>query len=367
MSLLKNLAELPIFCTGNAHHHEELRVIIENDRIIRQQQQRWRDLLAVANEAFEAEAEDSDMDFVKEEDLKSEISHGWPDEVMEQFYGKKEEEVDPLPSTVYSGTPPRAPTPPVDFSDFSESFVDSDSEWDSDFDTDIKSEPCDLALSDEQPCARRSSPFEEGEHTVTEPPFLTAEWDANNFPQAYNTHQANTTEWVHSSGCYTAQEWMRWAMDRPYFQRPPWVIPSIVYRFAQPELIAYPPTQGRAGPYFRQQVITNSENNHWNDFNGPLRHDLVHHSKTTIPLVPTGEAIDINMKYMVETIFEPEVACVSIQLKDPIHGRLVKLDLWITDSEISSRIAVNHRRMNHVSNDDAFLPGDNRGHYWDME
>jgi hypothetical protein len=72
------------------------------------------------------------------------------------------------------------------------------------------------------------------------------------------------------------------------------------------------------------------------------------------------------MKYMIETIFEPQYATISVQLRDPIHGRLVKLDLWVTDSEITTRAAINHRRMNHVEND-AFLPGDTRRHYWDME
>ena len=159
---------------------------------------------------------------------------------------------------------------------------------------------------------------------------------------------------------------MRWVMDKPLFERPPWVIPSNVYTYAQPGLIAYPPMQNKAGPYYRQQAISNAVNSEWNEFAEPLRNDLVHCSRISTPLIPTGQPLDINMKYMIETIFEPECAFASIQLRDPIHGRLMKLDLWITDTEVTTRTAINHRRMNHVDND-AFLPDDVRRHYWDME
>ena len=159
---------------------------------------------------------------------------------------------------------------------------------------------------------------------------------------------------------------MRWAMDKPFFQRPPWVIPSCVYNYVQPPLFAYPPLQGKNSLYYRQQVFTNTANNHGNAFNTPLRQDLVHHHRTSVPLIPKREPIDINMGYMIETIFEPEIAYITVQLQDPTHGRLLKLDLWVTDSEIHTRLAVNHRRMNHVDND-AFLPGDARKRYWDME
>ena len=121
-------------------------------------------------------------------------------------------------------------------------------------------------------------------------------------------------------------------MDKPFLQRPPWVIPSSIYTFTQPELIVYPPTQSKGGAYYRQQAITNATNTHWNKFSEPLRIDLVHHSKTTIPLVPTGQPLDLDLKYLVETIFEPERATVSVQLRDPVQGRLVKLDLRVTDT-----------------------------------
>jgi hypothetical protein len=137
----------------------------------------------------------------------------------------------------------------------------------------------------------------------------------------------------------------------------------------QPALVAYPSTQTQNadGTHYRQQTISNAANDQWNDFAEPLRNDLVQHSKTSIPLVPTGKPASIDMKYLVEVLFEPSGQYISLQLKDPIHGRLMKLDVSVTDTEIQTRMAVNHRRMNHVSNDDAFYPWDERYHYWDME
>ena len=105
----------------------------------------------------------------------------------------------------------------------------------------------------------------------------------------------------------------------------------------------------------------------WNDFAEPLRCDLVHHSRSTIPLVPTGNLASIDMKYLVEVLLEPSGQYFSIQLKSPTDGRLMKLDVWITDEEIQTKVAVNHRRMNHVDNDEAFYNWDDRNHYWDME
>lgn len=200
-----------------------------------------------------------------------------------------------------------------------------------------------------------------------EPTFLTADWEGGYFPSADNTNEVNSSEWTEVLDCCPSQQWMRWVMNMPLFERPPWVIPSCVYTFAQPALIAYPPTQNKAGPYYRQQVISNAPNTHWNDFNEPLRRDLVHYNRNSIPLIPTGNLMDINMKYHVELLLEPDCALVTIQLKDQVHGRLLKLDMWVTDSEITTRMAVNHRRANHVENDDAFMEGDYRRRYWDME
>ena len=70
------------------------------------------------------------------------------------------------------------------------------------------------------------------------------------------------------------------------------------------------------------------------------------------------------MKYHFEVLFEPSGQYFSVQLKDPIYGRLMKLDISVTDAEIQTRMAVNHRRMNHIYNDDAFHEWDARYHYW---
>ena len=123
-------------------------------------------------------------------------------------------------------------------------------------------------------------------------------------------------------------------MKKPLLQRPSWVIPSRLYTFAEPRLITYPTHQAADGPHYRQQVITNAENTEWNNFAGLLKDDLVHHSKTCIPLVPTGGTSSIDMKYHFEVLFEPSGQYFSVQLKDPIYGRLMKLDISVTDAEI---------------------------------
>ena len=57
---------------------------------------------------------------------------------------------------------------------------------------------------------------------------------------------------------------------------------------------------------------------------------------------------------------------MSVQLRDTVQGRLVKLDLWVTDAEITTRVVINHRRMNYIDSD-SYEEGDSRRHYWDME
>ena len=203
-----------------------------------------------------------------------------------------------------------------------------------------------------------------------EPPFLTTDWEEANFPTAENAFGVPSKDWDDDTitmECFTSQQWMKWVMDKPLLHRPSWVIPSRLYTFVQPQLVAYPQHQNGDGPYYRQQIISNAPNTHWNDFAEPLRNDLVHHSKTSIPLVPTGIAASIDMQYQVEVLFEPAGQYITLQLKDPIHGRVMKLDVSVTDAEIATRIAVNHRRMNHVNNDEAFNHWDARFRYWDME
>ena len=140
-----------------------------------EKQRRWEELLAIAEQEWTLGSES----FEKE----SEISYGWDMETYKHFYGDK---VEPLPSSVYSGISPRAPTPPPDSSEFSEfsEFISSDSD----------TEPCDLTLSNEHPVTRRNSPQEGREHNVMEPPFLTADWDNDNFPRSHNDNEVNGTE-----------------------------------------------------------------------------------------------------------------------------------------------------------------------------
>jgi hypothetical protein len=201
-----------------------------------------------------------------------------------------------------------------------------------------------------------------------EPPFLTLPWDDDEFPMVANDNLVPANEWEHNdlptSGCYTAQEWMRWAMSKPLCSRPSWVIPSRLYTYARPELCKSP--EDPEG-FFRQQIITNTFNNRRNEFAEPLRKDLVLYNKTSIPLVPTGRPMDIEMGYMIDMIFTEDCAVVSIQLKDRTDKRLIKLDLWITDAEINIRAAVNHRRTNHIYNDYNEPGSEEDGHWWDME
>jgi hypothetical protein len=133
---------------------------------------------------------------VKKEDLDSEISYGWTEEDLKDWEG-----TEPLPSSTYTGSgAPTPPASPTSFNDFDESFDES-------FD-----EPLEHALSS----ARRSSPSDGEEHNVTEPPFLTAQWETENFPTANYNNEPNYREWdVATMGCYSAQQWIKWTMDRP--------------------------------------------------------------------------------------------------------------------------------------------------------
>jgi hypothetical protein len=297
--------------------------------------------LAAAKEEEELREDSSEE---SEPEFQSELSYGWDSE--------EELKVEPLPSSVYS-SPPEAPTPPVKFEEFD---YTSDSEnW----------EPTELALSNTP--ARRSSQLGE-ERTVTEPPFLTAEWGKEDFPvyTTTNTVDEDTvdeTQWDdHTIPCYRFQQWVNWVMKRPSANRLSWAIPSPLFTFFQPPRIEYP-----CGGYYRQQVFSNDDNSDWSSFAEPLRGDLVHHSRTHIPLVPTGRIASVDMKYLVEVLFEPSGQSLSLQLKDPKDGRLLKLDVLVSDTKIRVELMINHRRMNHVSNDEECEPWDDRYHYWDME
>ena len=68
-----------------------------------EKQRRWEELLAIAEQEWTLGSES----FEKE----SEISYGWDTETYEHFYGDK---VEPLPSSVYSGTTLKRKSYPFD-------------------------------------------------------------------------------------------------------------------------------------------------------------------------------------------------------------------------------------------------------------
>jgi hypothetical protein len=125
--------------------------------------------------------------------------------------------------------------------------------------------------------------------------------------------------------------------------------------------------QQQYSEYYRQQVISNAENAGWNGFAEPLRGELVHHSKINIPLIPTGEVASLDMQYLLEVLFETSGQSLTLQLRDPRFGRLLKLNVQVADDGIQLTAAVNHRRMNHVDNDEGHSHYQDGYHYWDME
>ena len=186
---------------------DKLAYLRETIRKEEEKEHKWQNLLAAVNDTTLAEvmgwATESEDDEVKEEDSSdgSEVSFGWDKE--------DEEEVEPLPSSVYS-SPPRAPTPPIDLNDFTwsqEGFTSC---------SELASEPEYLPVS---PLARRSSPTFGGEHNVIEQPFLTAEWGMINFPIADELFGVPSQDWLEDTtvpmDCYTGQAWMRWVMKKP--------------------------------------------------------------------------------------------------------------------------------------------------------
>jgi hypothetical protein len=329
MSFLRNAAALI---------HANL--ILNEKRISqeKQRQQHWRTVLEAAKqETQESAPSDYGWDSDDMEDWRRHTAETYIEEIDTEDDGM----VEPLPSSTYSGSTPPTPAQPIDFSKFNEIFTDDE------YDT------------------RRSSSLEEEERNVIEPPFLTSNWTDSEFPASSNENLVDGAEWKEVMECCTAQQWMRWITNKPLCERPPWVIPTNIYTYLQPPLLAFPPSVGSES-YFRQQTISNACNDRWNEFSDPLCEDLVHHHRTSIPLIPTGLPIDIDMHYMFEVIFEPSCAHATIQLRDPIHGRLLKLDAWVTDAEISVRLAVNHRRMNHVDNE-VYDAHDERAGWWNME
>src|SRR5690606_24362552 len=257
---------------------------------------------------------DSDTDSLETMD-QAPPDYGWDEE---------DTEVEPLPQSVYSGTPPsKAPTPPVRFPGFNWS------EPETDYDTDDEEEACDLALSDEQ--ARRSSPFEGGEHTVMEPPFLTHDWEDNHFPQADNaSYSTQYEEWDdgynETTPCYTYMEWAGLWKKTPLYKRSLGVIPGHLFTVVQPRLLRYPAYQRdeRRGEYYRQQVITSTDLYRRNIFTDPVQQDMVHYSSTEIPLMPTGRTASLEMDYLLDLQFDRTGQFFSLQLAGEM-GRLFKI------------------------------------------
>lgn len=305
------------------------------------------------------------------ERMESSSEEEWT-EVKEEHLSDSEdrEVIEPLPSSRYSSPVP-APTPPPSAQEF-EGFDWSEEPVD-DFNiySSSEDEPTHLALSDNEPLARRSSHWLEEEHTVTEPSFLTADWDSFEFPTVNTSHLVDShLQWgetAYEIPCYTFRNWSKWIMDMPQLDRPQWVMPEPLFTRVLPTKVAHPPSDNDHGLLYKQQVISNTYNCDWNYFADPTRDDLVLHSTTHIPLVPTGKPASLEMEYLFEVLFQESGQLLSVQLRDPEHGRLVRLDIRVSDRDISVDTMVNHRRMNHVRNDESCAPWEANYRYWDEE
>ena len=288
-------------------------------------------------------------------DSDSVISYGWP----------KEEE--PTTCSIYGASPPRAPTPPPSAAEkcdcaWNQPFEPTYPRWTDDEST--SSDP------DDMPEAIRSSPSEGGEHTVTVPEFLRAKWDNPTFPKSHNQYVIETEEVTDITPCLkplSFPEWVKqWRNVEPVL-RPTWVVPPPIFKLVFPPLVQQAGTFN-TDPFFRQQIISNSTNQQlYNHFMDPLRIDLTLHSKTVIPLIPTGEAFDLDVKYLTEMVFEPRCQFFAFTLMDNREGRKIRLEVMIYDHSITVGIMVNSGRVNHQVNDNRFAPGDMRNSYWDMD
>jgi hypothetical protein len=306
--------------------------------------------LASLHKPIVQEIPDEEGDILIYDDTSSDstISSGWDIE---------EEEVEPLPSSVYTNSPPRAPTPPpTTVSDF-------DGDWTEDL--------CHLANSsqdhDDESGARRSSHYQEEEHTVMTPYFLTADWDGDDvFPACRNPNLVEN-----HFGCprglqpWSFAQWAHHWRNTSYYKQPGWIVPDDVYTYQNLDMVPY---ENDPTSFFCQKVISNESNNiRTNRFTDRLAEDLVFHSRSGIPLIPTGENLDINAKFTVEMIFENHCQYFVITLMDENEGRKMQVEISVYDAEIKMTTMVNARRMNHSYNDRNLYENDERKGWWDIE
>lgn len=202
---------------------------------------------------------------------------------------------------------------------------------------------------------------------VMVPEFLTAEWNREEFPRNHNPFLLNDP--VDITPCLKPWSFAEWAKQwrvASWSEQPSWVVPDPIFELCSPALVEYPPAS--ADRFYRQQVLSNMPNLlEDNPFTAPLKDDLVLHSKMTIPLVPTGQAFDINVKYLTEVIFEPRCQYFAFTLMDEEEGRKMRLEVTVLDQCISVNVMVNNRRMNHTFNESRFSKGDAKNGWWDMD
>lgn len=281
---------------------------------------------------------------VDDSSSESTISFGWPDE---------DEEVEPLPRSVYSDSPPRAPTPPLSM------IEDFDRDW-------TDNEPTHLAISsdrsmDDESEARRSSQHWE-EHTVMDPEFLAADWSDSDFP---TFHKPFATNYPCLKPWSFANWAKNWRNDRSYKDMD-WIVPNGIFKTVTPQLVRYP--GGNHNQFFCQKVISNAINYpSVNPFKERLSEDLFLHSKTSIPLVPTGKPLDIQAEFIAELVFEPTCQYFTFTIMDESEGRKLRVEICIFDQDIQINTMVNPRRINHPSNESHLWDHDGRRGYWDIE
>ena len=195
-----------------------------------------------------------------------------------------------------------------------------------------------------------------------DPEFLVADWSDSDFPTFSNPaapHQPCLKPW-------SFVRWARnWREDRPWMNKD-WIVPNSIYKTVIPQLVRYP--EGSPETFFCQKIITNTLNYPVvNPFKERLSEDLYFHSKTSIPLVPTGEPLCIQPDFMAELVFEPSCQYFAFTLMDENEGRKLRVEVCIFDDDIQICTMVNPRRVNHPRNESRYEDGDMRKGWWDSE
>ena len=195
-----------------------------------------------------------------------------------------------------------------------------------------------------------------------DPTFLTASWESRSFPAFRNTSIA-------SYPClkpWSFADWARnWRNDRSY-PNMDWIVPNRVFELVTPQVVRYPGAS--RNQLFCQKILSNAANEPAsNPFKERLSEDLFLHSKTSIPLVPTGNPLNIHAEFVAELAFEPNCQYFAFTIMDELEGRKLRVEISIYDQDIQINTMVNPRQMNHPSNESYLWDDDGRKGYWDVE